>query len=118
MRIHSAVLILVLSLLGSTANCSEEVDRLPDSSLTPDQWRQRVIDARRRSEEYVAGLRAGSVSEPSSAQLHTEEADQRAMMDPSLHPGDIIATIRGFFVFTGSDREERTPADFSPISGR
>jgi len=118
MRIHSAVLILVFSLLASSANCSEEVDSLPDSSLTPDQWRQRVMDARRRSEEYVAGLRAGTISAPSSAQVHTEEADQRAMRDPSLHPGDIIATSKGFFVFTGSDRDERTSADFSPIPGR
>jgi hypothetical protein len=118
MRLHSPLLILAFSLLGSSANCSEEMDSFPDASLSADQWQQRVMDARRRSEEYIAGLRAGTASAPSFDQGDAEAANERAMRDPDLQRGDIIATSKGLFVFTGSDRDERTPADFLPVPRR
>ncbi|WP_156438651.1 hypothetical protein [Bradyrhizobium valentinum] len=96
-------------------NCLEELEGFPDSTLTADQWQQRVLDARRLSEEYVAKARTRSAGPPSSDQEDAEAADQRAMNDPSLQRGDMIVTSKGLFVFTGDDRKERTPADFSPV---
>jgi hypothetical protein len=115
MTFRIPVLVIGLSLLGSPVNCLEEMESFPDSTLTADQWQQRVMDARRRSEEYVAKARTRTASPPSSDQEDAEAADQRAMNDPSLQRGDMIATSKGFFVFTGHDRDERTAADFSPV---
>ena len=117
MRLSGTTLVLACSLLGSPA-CSDVAESFPDSALTADEWQTRGTDARRRSEEFIAGLRAGTIPLPSAEQDDREEADQRAMRDPSLQQGDIISTSKGLLIFNGIDREERTPADFSPASGR
>ena len=113
---RSPVVVVAVSLLASPVNGLEEMDSFPDSTLTAEQWQQRVMDARRRAEEYVANARTRTASPAQSDQEETEAADQRAMNDPSLQRGDIIATSKGFFVFTGDDRDQRTPADFSPVN--
>jgi hypothetical protein len=115
MTFWNPVIAVALSLLASSANCLEETESFPESALTADQWQQRVMDARRRSEEYVAKARARIASPAQPDQEEAEAADQRAMNDPSLQRGDMIATSRGFLVFTGDDRNQRTPADFSPV---
>ncbi|WOH53648.1 hypothetical protein [Bradyrhizobium sp. sBnM-33] len=112
---RTPVLVVAFSLLGSPVSCLEELESLPAATLTADQWQQRVMEARRRSEEYVAKARTRTASPPQTDQEDAEAADQRAMNDPSLQRGDVIATSKGFFVFTGHDRDERTPADFSPV---
>ena len=35
----------------------------------------------------------------------------RAMLDPTLRPGDIVATDKGFAMFVGKD-EKHQPGDF------
>ena len=98
------------SLLTSSGYCiAQEVERFPDSELTGEQWQQRLQDARRRSEEFVA-----KAADPPSDKVDAEAADQRAMNDPSLQRGDIIATSQGFLVFIGRDSDERQPSDFVP----
>jgi hypothetical protein len=77
-------------------------------------WQQRVQDARRRSEEFVANERNQTVGPQVSDKEDAEAADQRAMNDRSLRPGDIIATSRGFRIFAGRDSEEHRPSDFLP----
>jgi hypothetical protein len=103
------------SLLASSGYCcAQEPENFPDSALTGEQWQQRVQDARRKSEEFVANARAHKDDPPPSDKEDALAADQRAMRDPSLQRGDIIATSRGFFVFVGRDTEERQPSDFLP----
>ena len=93
----------------------QEAEDFPDQSLTREQWQQRVQDARRRSEEFVAKARTQQAADPpSSDKADAEAADQRAMNDPSLQQGDIIATSRGLFVFVGRDSDERQASDFVP----
>ena len=90
---------------------------LPDSTLTAEQWQQRVQEARRRSEEFVANARTRTADPPPSDDTGKQDAeatDQHAMDDPSLQPGDIIATSKGFLVFVGRDSEARKPSDFVP----
>jgi hypothetical protein len=89
-----------------------------DASLTEQQWRQRVEDARGRSAEFVARARSG-ISEPIQAdEEDAKAADQRAMNDPSLKSGDIVVTSKGFLVFVGRDEDTRRQSDFKPVNGR
>jgi hypothetical protein len=52
---------------------------------------------------------------PRPDQEETEAAD-RALNDPTLRQGDVVATTKGFGVFVGKD-EEHQPTDFRPASG-
>jgi hypothetical protein len=102
------------SISASSASCfAQELENFPDSALTGEQWQQRVQDARRRSEEFVASARTQTADRPPSDKKEAEPADQRAMNDPSLRRGDIIATSQGFVVFVGRENEEHEP-DFLP----
>jgi hypothetical protein len=81
--------------------------------LTPPQWRQRVEDARRRSEEFVAQARSHTIHSIQSDLENAELTGQLAMSDPSLKPGDIASTSHGFLVFIGRDGAERRPDDLA-----
>jgi hypothetical protein len=85
----------------------------PESTLTREQWQQRVDAARRRSEDFVANARTQTPIAPPSDPPETEASD-RVVNDPTLRHGDIVSTGRGFFVFTGQD-EEHQSSDFVPI---
>jgi hypothetical protein len=102
-----------------TASCpqsfAQELEPFLDAEITTDEWQQRVRDARHRSEQYVANARTQPVERSTTDKEEAEASDQRAMNDPSLQPGDIIATSRGFLVFVGRDSEERRSVDFLPI---
>jgi hypothetical protein len=90
----------------------------PDGALTREQWQARVEAARRRSEDFIANARTQTPppSPPASNPLEAEASD-RVVNDPTLRPGDIVATDRGFFVFVGRD-EEHQSSDFVPIPKR
>src|SRR5712675_531129 len=116
MTLRTTALLVGWCLLESSAYCcGQELESFPDSALTIEQWQQRVQDARRRSEEFVASARTQMANPPLSDKEDAEAADQRAMNDPSLQRGDIIATSQGFLVFVGRDSEERQPGDFVPV---
>jgi hypothetical protein len=69
----------------------------------------RVEQARRRAEELVVNARMhAAIPPPPSEKEEAEAASQRALNDPSLQHGGIIATGQGFFVFVG--REAGAPA--------
>jgi hypothetical protein len=115
MTLRTTALLAAWSLLASSESCfAQEMENFPDSALTSGQWQQRVQDARRRSEEFVENARRQTADPPPSDKEDAKAADQRAMNDPSLQRGDIIATSQGFFVFVGRDTEERQPSDFVP----
>ena len=103
------------ALSTSAPSFSQEFETFPDAEITNDQWQQRVEEARRRSEQYVANARTRSVDPLTSDKEEAEASDQRAMNDPSLQRGDIIATSRGFVVFVGRDSDERQASDFLPV---
>jgi hypothetical protein len=88
---------------------------LSDATLTPRQWRQRVEDARRRSEELVAQARSHTIHSIQSDLENAELTDHLAMNDPSLKPGDIVSASHGLVVFIGRDGAERRPDDFQRI---
>jgi hypothetical protein len=117
MKMRTPVLVVACSLMASSACCftqEQELENFPDSALTGEQWQQRVQDARRRSEEFVANARRQTADPTPSDREDAEAADQRAMNDPSLQRGDIVATSKGFLVFVGRDSEQRHPGDFLP----
>jgi hypothetical protein len=107
-------LIIAWSLMASSACCfGQQSEDFPDSALTREQWQQRVEDARRRAEQFVANARSQAAIPAPSEKEEAEAAGQRAMNDPSLQHGDIIATGQGFVVFVGRE-EEHQPHDFLP----
>jgi hypothetical protein len=114
MAIRTTALTVAWSLIASSACCfSQELVDFSDSALTRKQWQQQVEDARRRSEEFVTNARMQAAIPPPSEKEKAEAAARRAMDDPSLQPGDIIATGQGFVVFVGRE-EEHQPNDFLP----
>jgi lysozyme family protein len=112
MTLRSPALVVAWSLLsGSACAFAQELENFPDAALTGEQWQQRVQEARRRSQEFVANARTQKADPAPSDKEDAEAADPRALNDPSLQPGDIIATSQGFVVFVGHD-EEHQPSDF------
>jgi hypothetical protein len=82
-------------LAARSASCfAQTADDYPDFALTCERWQQRLEEARRRSEEFVANARARTV-EPLQPDEKAAEAAERAMNDPTLQPGDMIATSKG-----------------------
>jgi hypothetical protein len=115
MTLRLAALLVTSSLLASTCGLAQEPESVADSTLTLEQWQQRVEDARQRSEAFVANARNRTADPPPSEVEDAEVADQRAMNDPSLQPGDIVATSPGFLIFVGHDKDERRTSDFLPV---
>jgi hypothetical protein len=85
-----------------------EAEGLAGSTPTCEQWQQRVEEARRRSEEFVATAPTPTSIPPDQEE---KEAADRSMRDPSLQQGDVVATGKGFVVFIGRD-EQLKPNDF------
>jgi ABC-type transport system involved in cytochrome bd biosynthesis fused ATPase/permease subunit len=111
------IVLFAIFLLTAPLRCfGQETEAFPDSALTREQWQQRIQDARRRSEEFVASARERSETSITPAQAETE-ATSRALNDPSLQQGDVISTGKGFVVFVGRDEEHR-PGDFVSASPR
>jgi hypothetical protein len=113
----AAVLLTALPPIAFTTRCSGQEPETQDSdaALTREQWQQRVEEARRRSSEFVARTRT-QTEDPVSVQKEQAEAqDQRALNDPTLLPGDIVATSKGFVVFVGR-AEQHQPGDFQPLT--
>ena len=87
----------------------------PTRNLSQEEWRQRVNEARRRSDDFVANARSRK-ADPFSADDLRKEAIERARRDPTLRQGDIVATDRGLEMFVGNE-ESRQPSDFVPVPG-
>jgi hypothetical protein len=119
MIFRTSALFVAWSLSASSPYClAQEQDGFADSALSGERWQQRVQDARRRSEEFVAKARARRADAPPvDDREEAREADRRVMSDPSLRPGDIIATSKGFLVFVGRNGEDHLLRDFVPIAG-
>jgi hypothetical protein len=116
MTIWHTGLIVAWSLIALSACCfGQEPEDSSGAALTREQWQQQVENARRRSEEFVANARMQAAIPLVSGKEEAEAAGRRAMNDPSLQHGDIIATGQGFVVFVGRD-EEHQPKDFLPAS--
>lgn len=108
--------LLLICLLTVPARCLEqESTDSTDANLSQEEWRQRVNEARRRSDDFVANAR-NRKGEPFSDSDRKKEAIERATRDPTLRQGDIVATDRGFEMFVGSS-ESRQPGDFVPLPG-
>lgn len=88
----------------------------PDWELSLNHWRQRVEDARQRTEAFIADARSRQTESSAPVTDDVVSAiDQRIMNDDNLQPGDIVATGRGLLVFTGRVDSPRTPEDFQPV---
>jgi hypothetical protein len=103
-----AILLAATLLAATSVRCfSQELDDYSDSALTREQWQQRLEQARQRSEEFVVDARARRSAAEEFNQKDAE-ASERAMNDPTLQRGDIVATDKGLLLFTGKGEERRT----------
>jgi hypothetical protein len=110
MALRNIALFAIWFLAAPQCCLGQEAEEVPESSLTREQWQQRIQDARRRSEEFVARAREHPETPMTPVQQETEAAG-RALNDPTLQQGDVISTGKGFVVFVGRDEEHR-PNDF------
>src|SRR5690349_3204881 len=110
-----AALLLVCLLAAPAACLGQEPTASTDANLSQEEWRQRVDEARRRSNDFVANARSRKV-DPFSADDLRKESIERARRDPTLQQGDIVATGRGLEMFVGN-QESRQSADFVPVPG-
>jgi hypothetical protein len=117
MSLRIAALVVTSFLATTTGRCSaQDAEDLPDSSLTREQWQERVEAARRRSADFISIARSQS-AEPPTALDEAKEATDRAMNDPTLQPGDVVATSKGLVVFVGRE-EQHQPTDFQSARDR
>jgi hypothetical protein len=108
--------LLFVCVLAAPARCpGQESAETTDANLSREQWNQRVNEARRRSDDFIANARSQK-ADPFSANDLKREAIERARRDPTLRQGDIVATDRGFEVFVGNE-ESRQSGDFVPVPG-
>jgi hypothetical protein len=106
--------LLVICFLAAPTRCpGQESTDSADANLSREEWRQRVDEARRRSDDFVAKARSRK-EDPFSANDLKKEAMERARRDPTLRQGDIVATDRGFEMFVGNE-ESRQSGDFVPV---
>ncbi|WKA30558.1 hypothetical protein [Bradyrhizobium roseum] len=105
--------LLLICLLAAPARCPAQESA--DSNLSQEEWRQRVDQARRRTDDFVATARSRKADSFSADDLKKEAID-RARRDPTLRQGDIVATDRGFEMFVGNE-EYRQPGDFVAVQG-
>lgn len=104
--------LLLICLLVVPARClGQDARDFPDAALSREEWRQRVDEARRRSEAFVANAHSQEEVAPFSSRELAREVMERAMRDPTLKQGDIVVTDKGLAIFVGKD-EKHEPTDF------
>src|SRR6266704_7134985 len=81
----------VMPMKVSAQNAQDALEDASGTSLTAQQWARRVEEARVRSEEFVTNARTRMADPVQLDQEEVNVADQRAMNDPSLMPGDIVS---------------------------
>jgi hypothetical protein len=99
-----------------TSNAAAEDDAPLD--MRRDQWRERVAEARRRSQQFALEHRGRPAFDPPSIADQERMLSAQVLNDDSLEPGDIVSTNKGLFVFKGQSDQERRESDFMALSPR
>jgi len=106
-------LLVAWSLSASSGWCmAQELDNSPDAALTGEQRQQRVQEARRRSEEFVANARTQRADPPTTDKEDAEGADQRAMNDPSFSAATSLQPAGASVSSLGVTAKSVSPAIF------
>lgn len=85
-----------------------------DPSITREDWKERVAKAKQRIDQMRRDRQSFVPPEPSQEEI-ADRRMQDALDDPSLMPGDVVATRKGLLQFRGSPDRARTPEDFVPV---
>ncbi|TPQ30216.1 hypothetical protein C2U70_27120 [Bradyrhizobium guangdongense] len=90
----------------------------PDSSLSREDWKRRIDNARKRSAQARQEWRLNAPLRRFVPEPPEKIATRRVLSDDTLQPGDIVSTDKGFFLFRGwSDADRQTP-DLAPLMAR
>ena len=90
----------------------------PDSQVSRDDWKRRIEDARKRSEQARAEWRRNAPSHVPAPDPPEKVATERVLNDDTLQPGDIVSTDKGLFLFRGRSGPDGQAADLVPINQR
>ncbi len=102
---------------ASDAQTDAESLRIEAETLTRDEWRERVNQAKLRAREFIALAKSGKLQRPDrSAEKVAEEASSTVMNDQSLQQGDIVSTNKGLLRFNGKPGSDPQPGDFTPLT--
>ncbi|MCG2643778.1 MULTISPECIES: hypothetical protein [Bradyrhizobium] len=88
--------------------------------MSREEWKMRIDEARRRiaAERRERRLGLPAPAEQDLAKIAAEHALERAMNDPTLEPGDIVSTSKGFLVFKRRMGPELERNEFVPLIPR
>jgi hypothetical protein len=73
-----------------------------------------VLEARRRSDEFVANARTQTADRPSDKE-DTEAADRRVINDPGLQATSLQPARACLYSSQAGGSEEHRPGDFLPV---
>jgi hypothetical protein len=106
-----------LSFAQNVVNNPAPKDNTP-VDMTRGQWRERVLEAKRRARQFAQEHRGRPSFDPPSLADEERIASERALNDDDLQRGDIVSTNKGLFVFKGQSDQERRESDFVPLPRR
>lgn len=106
--------LVVLSLIAWAPRVAAQELPPDDPSITREDWNERVSKAKQRVDQMRRERRSFVPPEPSQDEI-ADRRMQDALDDPSLMPGDVVATRRGLLQFRGSPDRARTLEDFVPV---
>lgn len=89
----------------------------PPLDMSREQWRERVVEAKRRAKQFALENR-GRIALPPSAAEEQRIASERVLNDESLQSGDIVSTNKGLYLFKGRPDRERNDSDFIALQPR
>ena len=89
----------------------------PDSTISKDEWKLRIDQARDRAEQARRAWRLAPRG-PRKADAPEKIATERVLADDTLQPGDIVATDRGLFLFRRVRRIDGEKREFIPLTPR
>ena len=86
--------------------------------ISREGWRERILEARRRSKEVAIERRANPPLFVAVPEDPARIATDRVLNDDSLQRGDIVSTQKGLFVFQGRSDQPRRQEDFVALPTR
>lgn len=119
-----ATLVAIVSVTIATSSKAQDaienptVDEAVPPEISREGWRERVLEARRRSREAALERRNNPERYAITPEDPGRVATERVLNDDSLQRGDIVSTDKGLFVFRGRVDQPRRPDDFVPLPAR
>jgi hypothetical protein len=104
--------------LAQDATSSPAAEDASPPNMSREQWRERVVEAKRRARQLALENRGRIMFNAPSAAEEERIASERVLNEYSLQSGDIVSTNKGLYVFRGRPDRERRDSDFIVLQPR